>query len=131
MDMPTRATRSLLRLTAFVTIAILAIGGATLWQTTQTKASSDQIRESSAVTACRSELRVEIDVANSETNRLFLLGVQAIAEDDPVALDALIDSIPDALAASDAAVEGYAEGATLARTDPAAFLASCRKEPQP
>ena len=129
--MPTSATQRLRHLTAFITFAILAIGLVTLWQTLQAKTSSERIRESSAVTACRSELRAEIDVANSETNRLFLLGVQALAEDDPVALDALIDSIPDALAASEAAVEGYAEGATLARTDPAAFLASCRKEPQP
>lgn len=115
-------------MTAFVTMAILVIGGVTLWQTLQTRASSDRIQESSLIAACRSELRAEIDLADAEISRLFLSGIHAVAQEDYETLRALAELIPGALETSKSAADAYAEGVTLSRTHPVMFLESCAKE---
>lgn len=133
--MPTAsaATRRLVTLTAIITAAILIIGVGTLWQTIESSASSDairattnEVRESSLISACRSELRVAIDLTDARVDDITLSGLIAVAQEDPDQLVALVADAQDALEDARSAVDAYAQGVTLSHTDPDRFIAECQ-----
>ena len=120
------ATRRLVWLTAAITATILIIGSVTLWQTIGARASSDQIRRSAEVAACRSELRAEIDLVAARINDVFLSGLVAVAADDDAQLARAVAHAPDLLAEAREVTDAYAAGVRLSRTDPDRFIRDCR-----
>lgn len=141
MSTVSTGTRRLAYMTTAVTLAILIIGGVTLWQTIGARASSDAIRDSSLVAACRSELRADIDLAiaqteasDSERDDLIIDGLLAVAAGDEAQLAAVLANSEHVLARTDraqtealAAIDRYSQGVTLSRTDPARFLEVCER----
>lgn len=124
---PSLTTRRLLWTTSVVTCAVLIIGGTTLYQTIGARATSEQIRSASYITACRSELRAEVDLATTEVQDVVLRGLVEVAEDDHAGLQVVLEDADRVLAAARRTAAKYADGVALSRTDPEAFVAACER----
>lgn len=91
----------------------------------QRRAFQEQQRNS-AVVACRSEIRAELDLATAVVDDLILDGLSAALTGDEAAIsNVLFRSIP-ARAARDQAVEAVKHAAQHSADDPDGFLATCR-----
>ncbi|MBP7629487.1 MAG: hypothetical protein KA758_03470 [Acidimicrobiales bacterium] len=106
---------------------MLIIGGTTLYQTIGARATSEQIRSASYITACRSELRAEVDLATTEVQDVVLRGLVEVAEDDHAGLQVVLEDADRVLAAARRTAAKYADGVALSRTDPEAFVAACER----
>lgn len=121
-----QSTRLLVWASTIIAVVTLMVAGGALVTSNQGRASSNEVRRLAEILSCRSELRVQVDLANARVEALVLEGLVAVANDDDDVLLALAAEASIVQDLREQAVLAYDEGATMARADPDQFLNECR-----
>lgn len=116
----------LLALTLAVAVVLVTTTALLVPATFSARNNADQVARGNDLGTCRSEMRADIDRANSRSSILILEGLSAEAEGDHERLVALLGEVPDIQAEMRDAIDRYDAAVTRSREDPDGFLADCR-----
>ena len=113
-------------LSACVAVGTLVLAGIILPAVLDSKAGLEAQEQSDEITACRSEYRVRIDLAESARFDIVAAIIIAAAENDGATALELTTDLEAAQVRVDEVIADYDRAAGMSRTRPDEFIAECR-----
>ena len=110
---------------AIICCLTLATAAAALPILIDARGSIQAQQRSDEISACRSEVRSDLDLATAAVEDLIFDGLTAVALADEAAVRAVAERAPDTRIERDLAVLAVGRAADLSARDPAAFLEWC------
>lgn len=116
----------LLALTVTVAVVLVTTTALLVPATFSARNNADQVARGNDLGTCRSEMRANIDRANSRASIVVLEGLKALAEGDREHLAEMVAMVPVLQDEMREAINTYDRAVTRSREDPDGFLADCR-----